>query len=425
MVRLPLQVGTTATWAAARVAIALFPALSLFVVGVLWVKAGVDGEAIAIPFVLGGLLLAYAWFYARLALRSRASDLRFLDDALAIDGGRHGRTRIPWAELTEPYARVEDAEESRLVLWRLPLTAIAVVGGEGVDPTAKRPAWRLAVWRQGARVQIGETDRAIEAQSMRAAVATIQDLCAGRKAMARAAAIETAHAPCPECGAPLVPDDDATVECAYCKRTVPLPETVRAQAAAALVLSRRQRRNARAIARLLRQPGAAISNLWLALFTIVMIGGWPLAWWLVGARVRHAGLHAADVGAFFLPVGAVIGGFFFARGRLASRGALQLLSLGFGALAPEHAGEPPLCRMCQGPLPPPGVGGVVRCRYCAADNIAGIDLRPLVDARRGEHKHFTAALARSRRERWRWLGMTVVALGVFAALAYATWRYLR
>ena len=174
--RLPLQVGITATWAAARVALAVFPGLAFAGLGVrlvIWTEGNGD-EVLAIPFVAALLFLGYAWFYLRLALRARASDLRFHDDHLAIDGGVHRGRRIPWTELTAPYAQVEQAKEARLVLWKLPLAAIAAAGDGDVDPEEKVPAWRLAVWHQGTRLELAESDRPIEAASMRAAVATIE-----------------------------------------------------------------------------------------------------------------------------------------------------------------------------------------------------------------------------------------------------------
>ncbi|MCE9575112.1 MAG: hypothetical protein K8W52_18315, partial [Deltaproteobacteria bacterium] len=335
-VRLPLQIGTTATWAAARTALALFPGLAMAVVTVQALIADL-GDATVIPGALCVLLLVYAGFYVRLAVRARASDLVCTTEAVAIDGGPHGGTRIAWTELTPPYAVVESAKEERLVLWRLPITAVLMLGGEG-DPTEKIPVWRLAVWRGGTRLVLAESDRAIEAESMRAAVATIEAVVSGRRFVAEAAQLPTEFARCPACGAALVPADAAEVTCAYCRATAPLPPAVRAQAQAGQQLARSRGRTARRIARLRRQPRASMINLRIAAWAVLMIGAWPLGWGLVGARVWRLGFHAIDLAAFLLPLAAVFAGFFLARARLVDRRALQLLTLAFGALAPAHVG---------------------------------------------------------------------------------------
>ncbi|MCE9575113.1 MAG: hypothetical protein K8W52_18320, partial [Deltaproteobacteria bacterium] len=85
----------------------------------------------------------------------------------------------------------------------------------------------------------------------------------------------------------------------------------------------------------------------------------------------------------------------------------------------------PRCRRCQCPLPDDDLGGVVRCGYCQADNIAGIDLRPLVDQARGKHRDVDVALAARRREQLLWAGLSLVALIALAGWVAATWRYLR
>jgi hypothetical protein len=105
----------------------------------------------------------------------------------------------------------------------------------------------------------------------------------------------------------------------------------------------------------------------------------------------------------------VLGGFFMARGRLADRGALQLLTLGFGALAPRKDGEPSRCRRCQGPLPTAGIGGVTHCAYCSAENIVGMDLRPSLDPARTEQHNFDDALKKRAKEKLLWTILTVVA----------------
>jgi hypothetical protein len=164
------------------------------------------------------------------------------------------------------------------------------------------------------------------------------------------------------------------------------------------------------IAKLRDQPRAAHTNGWLLAFSIFMFGAWPLGWGIIAFRILGDGFQAQDTLFLMLPLAAVLGGFFMARGRLADRGALQLLTLGFGALAPRKDGEPSRCRRCQGPLPNAGIGGVAHCAYCSAENIVGLDLRPSLDPARTEQVTFDDALKKRAKEKMLWTVLTVVAI---------------
>lgn len=426
MARLPLQVGTTATWAVARAAITFVPGLALLGVGVSWfLEGGSSGELEGAIAICGGLFITSSVLSLRLALKTRASDLQVFSDWLRLEGGPQHATQVPWKELTSPWAGVEQTKVERLVLWRMPLTALFAVGGEGFDPTKKVDAWRLWVMRDGKRVDLGETDRPGEAASFRAAAATIAAVCEGQRHLETAKKLKTEFASCPRCNAALVPDDADQVVCSYCKATVPLPERFRKQAASAKIMQGARARTSKMIHALVEQPGASRSNFWLLLLTLVMFAAWPVGWFALARGVLADGFQTLDVAFAFSPLAGIAGAFLFARGRLADRGALQLLTLGFGALAPERPGDPSLCRRCHGPLPDVGVGGVAACRYCEAENIVGIDLRPVVDSARTEQKRFDRALQRRRRERLLWGVLSVVALAVLAAWLTATVEYVK
>jgi hypothetical protein len=426
LVRLPLQVGTTATWAVARAAIALAPGLALLALG-LWSLLRLDGGAeLSLALALaGGILVAYAGFYLRLAMRTRASDLLVFRDRLRVEGGRMHGTEITWAELAAPWSHVSEGKSDRLVLWKVPLTAIAAVGGEGVDPRSKLPIWRLWVKRAGKDFELAETDRADEAKSFRAAAATVGAITSGQREVQAAPQLATDHAACSECAAPLLPDDAAQVECRYCHQTVELPEKFRERAASVKSMESSRARQKRMIEALIEQPGATRANLWLAAFAVLMFAAWPVGWYAFARHVLHDGLHGRDLAFFFLPIAGVLGGFLFARGRLADRRAMQLLTLGYGALAPAREGEPSRCRRCLGPLPEVELGGVATCRYCGADSIVGIDLRPVIDKARSEEQSFDRAIRTRRRERLKWAVLSLFSLGVLAAWILATARYLR
>jgi hypothetical protein len=285
--------------------------------------------------------------------------------------------------------------------------------------------WKLWVRRGGKDVLLAETDRPDEAHSFRAAGATIAAISAGKREVQRAAPQQVEHATCSNCNAPLVPEDATHVVCAYCHQRVPLEPRYRERAAGALALEKSHVRTRRIIERLIRQPGATRTNAWLAALGLVMFAAWPLGWWAFARHVLHAGVATRDLAYFFLPIAGVLGGFLFARGRLADRRAMQLLTISYGALAPEQEGAPARCRRCIAPLPAVGIGGVATCRYCEAESIVGIDLRPVVDRGRAEDDHFEKALATRGRERLKWGVLSLLSLGMLVAWILATARYVR
>jgi hypothetical protein len=257
---------------------------------------------------------------------------------------------------------------------------------------------------------VAQTDREIEADSMHAAAASIEAVVNGRRYVEHAPAIATQVTACPQCGAPAVPDDAPAVPCTFCRAWVPLPPQVRGQAASTKAMQASRQTQQRMVERLLKQPQAANTNGWTLVFSVLMFVAWPLGWGLIAYRVLDDGFQAEDAGFLLLPFAAVLGAFFLARARLADRGALQMLTLGFGALAPRREGEPSRCRRCQAPLPDVGLGGVAQCRYCAAENIVGLDLRPSVDEARAEAVTFDQALKKRASEKMLWGVLSVVAI---------------
>ena len=417
LARLPLQIGTTATWGAARGAVALFPGLAIIAAGVAML-IGVDGEAGIAVIAFGALLVVYAIWHLWIALKTRASDVLLHIEGVHVDGGRLNGSRFGWNELQAPFAQVEQTTATRLVLWRIFVFALSLASRSRniTSPVAEVTVWKLWLHHRGARQLVAETDRAIEASSLSAAASSIEAVMNGRKYVNEAPTIAAQVTLCNACGAPAVPDDAPAVVCAYCKQWVPLPPHVRGQAAAARAMQQSRATTQKMIAKLLEQPRATTTNVWLLVFTLLMFGAWPIGWGIIGYRVLDDGFQPVDVAFLALPFAAVAGGFFFARGRLADRGALQLLTLGFGALAPRREGEPSRCRRCQGPLPDAGLGGVTQCRYCHAENIVGLDLRPSVDPARAEQATFDEALKKRAREKILWGIMSG-----FAVLALLGW----
>ncbi len=427
LARLPLQIGTTSTWSAARAAIAIFPGFALILSGALTAALSSAGEDDALSLtltfwpatvVLGPMLVVYGFIHLHGALKNRASDVLLHAEGLVVDGGRLHGTSMAWQELTHPFARVEETEATRLVMWKMVLFTlwlVVVIGSRGnvrlnMSPLQKVRVWRLWVVRGQRPQMVAQTDRPIEADSMHAAAASIEAVVNGRRYVEEAPRMPAHITTCRQCGAPAIPDDAPAVACAYCKAWIELPPHVRGQAAASKAMQANRGVQQRMIQKLLQQPRAGNSNAWLLVFTLLMFGAWPIGWGLIAWRVLDDGVQAIDALFLLLPLAAVVGAFFLARARLADRGALQMLTLGFGALAPRRDGEPSRCRRCQGPLPDAGLGGVAQCRYCAADNIIGLDLRPSVDRARAEQATFDVALRKRASEKTLWTVLTVIAV---------------
>jgi hypothetical protein len=426
LARLPLQIGTTATWSAGRSAATLFPGIALvgaavaIVVAIHTVKLGL------VVLVPGVLLVAFAIGHMIGAVRNRASDITLLTSGLVVDGGRLHGSSMPWVELTAPFAEVEETSVRRITLKVILLIVLSMMIERLMVISAREPVrvWRLHVHHRGQRLMVGETDRPIERDSMLAAAASVCAVVSGQRYVAEAPSIAARIVTCNRCGGPAVPDDAPSVPCAYCGAQVALPDDVRGQAAATKNQSPERSRTGEIIAKLRDQPRAGRANAWLLVLSFLMFGAWPLGWGLIAFRVLDDGFQLTDVLFLALPFAAVLAGFFLARGRLADRGALQLLTLGFGALAPARDGEPSRCRRCQGPLPTAGLGGVTRCRYCAAENIVGIDLRPSVDQARAEQSGFDDALRARRKEKALWTTLSLVATVALLCWAGGTAAYI-
>ncbi|HEX7667275.1 MAG TPA: hypothetical protein VF407_22240 [Polyangiaceae bacterium] len=432
LARLPLQIGTTATWSAARSAVALFPGLGIIggAIAIAVTAGSFDGTTVLYTafFALPGILLTvFAVMHLVSAVKTRASDLLLYPEGILVDGGRLHGQRIGWKELHAPYTEVEDTRVTRLTLWRIFLFMLSLMNKrsrEIVSPVEPVQVWRLHVMHNGQRKLIAETDRPIERDSMNAAAASITAVVEGQKYVEQAPAVPQQILVCGACGGPAVPDDADVVPCKYCRAPVQVPPPLRHQAAGAKAMAQSRTTTTNMIAKLRAQPRAAHSNVWLLVISLFMFGAWPIGWGVIAYRVLDDGFQGQDALFLLLPLAAVLGGFFIARGRLADRGALQLLTLGFGALAPRREGEPSRCRRCQGPLPDAGIGGVSHCAYCGAENVVGLDLRPSLDPARTEQHTFDDALKKRQKEKTLWTVLTVVAVIALIGWIVGTVFYL-
>ena len=285
LARLPLQIGTAATWSAGRAAAALFPGLALIggaiALAVAFAKDSTDGFKLVLALVVMGLLLmGYAIAHLFGAIRNRASDIMLLPEGLVVDGGRLHGERIAWNELTAPFAEIEETTASRLTLKTIVLIVLSIASESNLGGGLSEPVkvWRLHIHHRGIRRTIAETDRPIERDSMAAASSSVCAVISGQRYVAEAPAVAARILTCSRCGGPAIPDDTPVVICSYCQAQVQVPPDIRGQAAATKAASEGRSATAEIIARLRDQPRAASANGWLFVVSMLMFGAWPLGW---------------------------------------------------------------------------------------------------------------------------------------------------
>jgi uncharacterized Zn finger protein (UPF0148 family) len=433
--RLPLQVGTTALWSLARASLALYFALLLIL------AAFVDLRSERVQFVFGfglfdfgtlgicGLLAAHAGLNLRRALRKRPSDLLLSPAGWRIHGGRLSTRLSGWNELSTPFAEVEKRTIRELNLSKILLFLPLAILAPGTITSFRASVEIVSLWiyRGGQRLLGARSDRPLEVQSMRAAASSIRAVADGRRHVNTGRNIAQQVVVCPTCGAPVVPDDAEKVPCGRCGVLVPLPRQVRDQAAAAKEMAE-GRSLKELLQRLFEQPSAAMTNVWLHLLagTLFLTATWSLVLFLLMQRWNVSASSWLEASWTILGVPFLVCASLHVIGMrmLARRSALQVLSLGYGALAPEKSGQPSSCRRCAAPLLESRARGVMRCVYCGADNILGIDLRPFVDATRRERASLDEFVTQqqNRRRRWAWASALAVialvsAIGVLGSLS--------
>jgi hypothetical protein len=421
LARLPLQVGSTAHWSFTRVPIPIGIGLGfiLFALDPEINKGNLDDwGAAAVFFLIALTCFAYSAFHGYNAVVRRASDLVLAADGIRRKGGRGRGRRIGWSELSAPYAKVEETTERQLTVVGTLLFVFSRF--RAGSPVKEVRVWKLWVYVGGEYRLLAKSDRDLEARSMEAAAQSIACIEEGRRYVAEAPSVPVQGVFCPACGAPAVPADAEHVVCRHCGHAVPMEPQMRSQAAAAAEMRRNRERHAGIIKRLLSQPRAGRTNASLSLLWLLMIAPWPAAiavfYYYETLDIPSMALGLAPPLLVLVPPAAMLSAWALGRALLVNRGAMQLLTLGFGALAPAREGEAPRCRRCHGSLHDAGVGGVVTCAYCLSDNITGIDLRPFVDNARAEQQTLDAALEARRRAKRGW---TLAGVGAFLLLSAA------
>ncbi|MBK9266568.1 MAG: sel1 repeat family protein [Polyangiaceae bacterium] len=387
-VRLPLHIGVDALWRAAWASALLLPGAVLVATSVhldaahqARIVLGVIG---AVALCIGIALIVYAW-------SARASDAVFGADGMGIEGGRHGGTTLRWEEIAA--ARIHaDAAGFGHQLKLTTRTGQTLVLADAVDATEIASLESLG---QTLKARLGEEPEPLPRRA---------DLAC-----------------CARCGAPLPPTDQQSISCIACGAPNPVDPRIRERVTMQMAADRTQQATALRIERLLRQPGANMASVTLALAALVSALVWAAvaaAFWIVGSDALDA--FAIGVG-FFNGWVFTFAMFSFARIALARRRALLLLSTTFGARPPVKPGDAPGCRQCGAPLP---VGGsvLVGCIYCGTQSVLGINVRPLL-RRVQQHGHSIEKLLgeqAAERSSWIKLGLIgVLATGIGALVLMA------
>ena len=421
-IRLPLQVGSTAHWSFTRAPI---PIAVAALVGIYAYRRGAESGLASQEDIVGVLLLsllaliclAYSVFHLRGAAVRRASDMVMSSSGVELPGYLGGATSIPWSSLSPPYASVEKGRQRQLSALGAILFILTVF--RAAWPVREVTVWRLFVYPKGKKTLVAKSDREMEARSMEAAAESIVAVQEGRRRVAEAPAVSVETVECPGCGAPVVPAAAARVSCGHCGKEIELAEHVRKQASAAMAVQRSRQRVSAMTRELLEQPGAPSTNRLLLLLWLSMVAPWPAT--LFAYRAHHAagtermawGLPLEAL--WLVPLAVMLAAWALGAMRLARRGGMQLLTLGFGALAPSKEGDAPLCRRCHGPLPDTGVDAVIQCAYCRSDNVTGIDARPFVDKARAEQRTLDEMLERQVKTRKAWTALAAAGLVLSAA----------
>lgn len=396
-VRFPLAVGSTSLVAGALTI--TFGGLTLLLATltlVLWQPPVNDpkffgGGVIALGTILCGVITVVQW---RNAQASRPSDLWLDAEGLTITGGPLDGYRCAWSALAEPGAETEASGSGSTPIWHLHLRHSA----EG-------------------RVPIAVATDSGDVRSLRAARDAISAVVSGRRQSAAAPLVERVPIRCPSCGSqvPLADADDVT--CLHCQALVPVPSELREQARAAFALEARRGPTRDRLERMNQQPDARRVGRGIETLGVGALASFAGAWGFIAVqRFSSRAWGTLDTFCLLAPFGIVGLLTVVARLALADRLALRVLTLGFGALAPERPGAAQRCRRCHAPLRSSGALRLDHCGYCDTDNLTGPALDvALVPGDAAESLELTFARLEHEKRRWWFTG----GLFVLATLSWA------
>jgi len=411
-IRLPLQIGTTSLWGMTRAALLLVPGVLLLPfgviggVGVLWAGDGGDVALVLAALLVGTpvMLIWIAVLQLGGMLRARPSDAVIDADGVRVEGGRHGGVQLAWAQLEPSSCTLRDVTDRQLTLadmYRSEQEARGTAMTHLVVERAGQPALVLA-----------EAEAPEERASLAALYASIQ-AGAWRGAEVEPEVFGREVVRCEACGAAVVPAVAERVQCHRCGAQVTMPEAVRARVGVAEQGRAARGEAARLVSRLIDQPGARRTNLLFVLGGAAMLLAWPASLGLGIWQYAQGELGAGRLLSLLIfPLALIPGLYALLRVQLVDRFALRLLTLDLGAREPVRAGDPYGCHACGGPLVVGSGEVVVRCVYCDADNVLGLDLRARAGRERAAARTLDEALRWRTVERRRWRVRLVPALAL-------------
>ena len=366
---------------------------------------------------LGGIFaMAFASEAADGAKRDRPSDVLLSARGLQVEESAGPGRSLSWAEVDAGACDILEAEPRRavrflLLSWLTLRKVPALVARE-----------RVAVARLRLPLRAGGDVLLAEAEGdERASLEALRDSI--RSAFSPAAEVtQAALSPeilrCAQCGAPQVPVDQDAAPCPFCRHSVAMPEALRVKQRAVSALHADDAASARLVKRLLAQPGARSAGrvLWLGRKLMVLAQPGALIYLIclvyhqTADRPSSEGPYAMraipnndtlffyDIAVLALVVLMAFCLVWLALSAyFANRKALRVLAEGFGAVPPPQPGAPSTCRQCGAPLSEAANEVIVRCVYCRAQNVLGIDPRPAAARQRHERRSLQSA---ARQRRW-------------------------
>ncbi len=412
--RLPLQVGTSSLAGFAKASAAFVPGCLMIVSIVLpallapWDDAASVYPHLIVPYIFaifaGAALIVYARKHFWLAFRERPCDILFGPEGFRIEGGRLSGFKTTWAEIE--WVRLTGRHEKLEII-------------EGAENKSEENFWRLVVaTKDGEERVLGSAEDIRERDSLQALHDTIHESIRKSDKTQAAPAQPAVPLKCSGCGAPAVPADFEMVKCPYCGTLIHMPDDVRTRIRAIGNRDATARASEKMIEKLIHQPGALRTSFFVFLAAIPSMLAWPAA--VVGGGVLYALCYLRVGNALLLAVaalGVIAALYYLVRGQLTDRQALRLLTLSFAAHAPTAPGGAHHCRQCNGPLVEPPGQMLVRCAYCGAQNILGLDARGEAQKGRAQVESLDQALQTRRSERGRWRWSAGAALGILAIVA--------
>jgi uncharacterized Zn finger protein (UPF0148 family) len=411
--RLPLQVGTSSLAGFARASASIFPGFLLIVSIALpallapWDDAASVYPHLIVPYVFaifaGVALIAYGRKHLALALRERPSDILFARDAMRIEGGRMNGFSAAYVEI----------ESVRLVGRHEKLEII-----EGEDKKQEN-FWRLMLeLKDGSTQQLGSAEDPRERDSLQALCDTLRESIRRNDKTAAQRPPQPVPLKCSGCGAPAVPEDAEAIKCPYCGTAIHIADDVRQRIRAARSRDAAMKKSQKLVEKLVNQPGALRTSFFVFLAAFPSLLAWPAAIAFGMFLYALCFLRIPDVFLLSLAAFGVIAALYYlVRGQLTDRQALRLLTLGFAARAPGAEGGVHHCRQCNGPLVEPPGQVLVRCAYCSAENVLGLDVRGDANKSKDEVQSLDQALHRRGIERARWRYSALAAIAMLAIVA--------